>query len=96
MDLFHYLGRENTGKYACDKNTILETFISNSKFSIFRIAITKINNVYYNLDSKLEKPESIGVEEQLISYLENVIKSKDKEIILIVSKEVELDGSWRK
>lgn len=60
------------------------------------IAITKINNVYYNLDSKLEKPESIGVEEQLISYLENVIKSKDKEIILIVSKEVELDGSWRK
>ena len=52
--------------------------------------------VYYNLDSKLERPDPIGSEEQLIAYLENLIKSKDKELILIVSKEVELDGSWKK
>ena len=51
---------------------------------------------YYNLDSKLEKPDSIGAEDKLIMYLENLIKSKDKELILIVSKEVEQDGSWKK
>jgi josephin len=52
--------------------------------------------VYYNLDSKLVKPDVIGDETQLILYLENAIKSKDKELILVVPKQVELDGSWRK
>jgi josephin len=52
--------------------------------------------VYYNLDSKLAKPELIGDETKLLMYLENVIKSKDKELILVVPKEAELDGSWKK
>lgn len=59
------------------------------------IAVTKINDVYFNLDSKLEKPEIIGNQEQLIAYLENLIKSKDKELFIIIPKECDSDGSWK-
>jgi josephin len=48
------------------------------------------------LDSKLDTPEVIGTDEQLVSYLENLLKSKDKELILIVSKQDELEGTWKK
>ena len=53
------------------------------------------NIVYYNLDSKLEKAEKIGTQEQLVAYLENLTKSKDKELFLIVPKDVELYGTWK-
>jgi josephin len=47
------------------------------------------------MDSKLDRPERIGDREKIISYLENAIKSKDKELILIVNKEVEQNGTWK-
>lgn len=51
--------------------------------------------VYYNLDSKLDEPELIGDDIKLISYLENLIKSKDKELFVIVQKQFEIDSSWK-
>jgi josephin len=54
-----------------------------------------INKVYYNLDSKLDAPEEIGSVEDLSKYLSNLIKSKDKELFVIVTKEVESDDSWK-
>lgn len=59
-----------------------------------------INNLisleaYYNLDSKLDEPELIGDDGKLISYLEILIKSKDKELFVIVQKNVEIDSSWK-
>jgi len=43
----------------------------------------------------LERAEKIGTQEQLITYLENITKSKDKELFLIVPKEVEIYGTWK-
>jgi josephin len=60
-----------------------------------RIAVTKVNDIYYNLDSKLDTPERIGDENKLFEYLENLVKSKDKELFVIIPREIELDGSWR-
>ena len=61
----------------------------------FFYLIKNIILVYYNLDSKLERAEKIGTQEQLITYLENITKSKDKELFLIVPKEVEIYGTWK-
>ena len=47
------------------------------------------------MDSKLDAPEEIGCEEDLSKYLNNLIKSKDKELFIIVTKEVESDDSWK-
>jgi josephin len=59
------------------------------------ISFSFINKVYYNLDSKLDAPEEIGSVEDLSKYLSNLIKSKDKELFVIVTKEVESDDSWK-
>ena len=47
------------------------------------------------MDSKLDAPEEIGSVEDLSKYLSNLIKSKDKELFVIVTKEVESDDSWK-
>jgi len=60
------------------------------------IFIVRYLLVYFNLDSKLDKPQIIGNQEQLTNYLENVIKSKDKELFVIVPKDADSDGSWKK
>ncbi|RNA40202.1 josephin-2 [Brachionus plicatilis] len=59
------------------------------------IAVSKIEDFYFNLDSKLDEPELIGDENKLILFLENLIKSKDKELFIIVQKDVEIDSSWK-
>lgn len=50
---------------------------------------------YYNLDSKLDSPEAIGNANELLDYLNGLIKSKDKELFVIVTKEVDSLGNWR-
>ncbi|CAF0801132.1 unnamed protein product [Brachionus calyciflorus] len=59
------------------------------------VAISRIGDVYYNLDSKLDEPEIIGDELKLTAYLDNLIKCKDKELFLVVHKDVELESSWK-
>lgn len=58
------------------------------------IAVRKINNIYWNLDSKLNAPEQIGDDNELQSYLINQLKSNDKELFVIVQSEIEKTKNW--
>lgn len=58
------------------------------------IAIRSIRGIYYNLDSKLENPEIIGKEQELINYLREELKHKDKELFVVVTEEVERLRAW--
>jgi len=51
---------------------------------------------YYNLDSKLEFPDNIGSEENLINYLRDELKSAEKELFLVVTLEVGKFEAWKK
>ena len=52
------------------------------------IAIRRIHDTYYNLDSKLDAPQAIGDERALLKYLEEKNGSPECEILLVVEKEV--------
>lgn len=60
------------------------------------IAIRFIGDQFYNLDSKLDQVESVGQEEELLTYLRDQLSVKDKELFLIVQKEVAESELWRK
>jgi len=60
------------------------------------IAIREVNSLFYNLDSKLDHPEIIGREKELLTFLKEHIDSNEHEIFVIVKKEVEATKSWRK
>lgn len=60
------------------------------------IAIRRIDNIYWNLDSKISKPERIGNENELRSYLNAHLQSNDKELFVVVSKENEENRLWLK
>ncbi|CAL8123479.1 unnamed protein product [Orchesella dallaii] len=53
-------------------------------------------NNYYNLDSKFDKPESIGITDNLIDYLRGELKSPEKELFLVVTEDVGRIETWRK
>ncbi|XP_055611389.1 josephin-like protein [Uranotaenia lowii] len=58
------------------------------------ICVKKINNYYWNLDSKLDAPQQIGGEIHLIEYLRDQLQSNDKELFVICSSKAEKDQSW--
>ncbi|XP_063983792.1 josephin-2-like [Diachasmimorpha longicaudata] len=58
------------------------------------IALKKIQGAFYNLDSKLDSPQLIGKEDDLLTYLKDQIESKEKELFLVVSKEVASSQEW--
>ncbi|CAG9095678.1 hypothetical protein JYU34_007089 [Plutella xylostella] len=58
------------------------------------ITIRQIHGNFYNLDSKLEAPQLIGRSNDLIAYLKEQLDSKEKELFIIVSKEVEEKQLW--
>lgn len=58
------------------------------------MAVRSIQGLYYNLDSKLKNPLSIGGEEQLRRFLGEQLCEEVCELLLVVQKEVEEDGSW--
>jgi len=60
------------------------------------IAIRKINEQYWNLDSKLDAPQNIGNEDNLIQYLKNELQGNEKELFIIVSIETEQTQKWLK
>lgn len=53
-------------------------------------AVRKIDDNYYNLNSKLKKPECLGNACQLITYLQNQLSCKDKELLVIVEDGVNI------
>ncbi|KAK7590863.1 hypothetical protein V9T40_002476 [Parthenolecanium corni] len=52
------------------------------------IAIRKVGNCYYNLDSKLKEPLAIGQEAELISYLQQKLSHKDNQLFVVVPSDV--------
>ncbi|XKL63853.1 hypothetical protein PGB90_006217 [Kerria lacca] len=59
------------------------------------IAIRKIGNNYYNLDSKLKEPLLIGQEAELLSYLQNKLNQKENQLFVVVTSDVtdwQMDG----
>lgn len=60
------------------------------------IAIRRIENAYWNLDSKLNAPERIGNDAAVIEYLRNQLKSNDMELFVVVRSETEQNKLWLK
>ncbi|XP_026329774.1 josephin-1-like [Hyposmocoma kahamanoa] len=58
------------------------------------ITIRQIGGSFYNLDSKLDAPQLIGRSSELIAYLKEQLESKEKELFVIVSREVEEKQLW--
>ncbi|XP_033221436.1 josephin-2 [Belonocnema kinseyi] len=58
------------------------------------VALRKIQGAFYNLDSKLDSPQLIGKESELVAYLKDQIESKEKELFLVVSREVDNNQGW--
>ncbi|XP_058797905.1 josephin-2 [Phymastichus coffea] len=58
------------------------------------IALKKIDGTFYNLDSKLDCPQLIGKETELLTYLKEQIESKEKELFLVVSREIDSNQGW--
>jgi len=60
------------------------------------IAIRKIDDFYYNLDSKLTLPEVIGKEKELLDFLRCKKSSTACEILVVVEKCFAANQSWMK
>lgn len=60
------------------------------------IAIRRISNLYYNLDSKLKSPKALGADEDLLKHLTEQLKEKDSELLIIVSPNVHESASWKR
>lgn len=58
------------------------------------IAIKSIKGTYYNLDSKLNSPQIIGSENDLINFLKTELQNKDKELFIIVTSETAKKHEW--
>ncbi|KAJ0180275.1 hypothetical protein K1T71_003679 [Dendrolimus kikuchii] len=58
------------------------------------ITIRQIQGNFYNLDSKLDAPQVIGRSSDLIAYLKEQLDSKEKELFVVVSKEIEEKQLW--
>ncbi|XP_064477896.1 josephin-1-like isoform X2 [Ornithodoros turicata] len=52
------------------------------------IAVREIGGTFYNLDSKLDSPIAIGKGAELLRYLRDQVKCKDREIFIVVTQEV--------
>ncbi|UYV78882.1 JOSD1 [Cordylochernes scorpioides] len=60
------------------------------------VAVRQLDGLYYNLDSKMEAPLALGKEEEVLGYLKEQLRSKDKQLFLVVSQEVAQARSWLK
>ncbi|XP_055949976.1 josephin-1-like isoform X2 [Argiope bruennichi] len=60
------------------------------------IAVKEIDGTFYNLDSKLESPVAIGKAPDLVTYLREQIRGKDREIFLVVDQNLDRNSLWKK
>lgn len=81
-------------------NTVgkLDAFGYKFSLNMFRhwFSIKMINNVYYNLDSKLKQPERIGTDVELRSYLKERLSEHKTQLLLVVNKDVAEKRGWEK
>ena len=59
-------------------------------------AVRKINDSYYNLDSKLSSPHCIGNEEKVIAFLTELLSLPAVQLFIIVGKNVAENSHWKK
>jgi josephin len=59
------------------------------------ISCRQIGRDYYNLDSKLDSPEVIGDAGLLLKYLRTELADGDKELLLVVNKDIAASGVWK-
>ncbi|XP_038848209.1 josephin-1-like [Salvelinus namaycush] len=59
------------------------------------IGVREVGGVYYNLDSKLRSPHTIGNPDELRKFLRYQLRGKNGELLLVVSEEVEVHQTWR-
>jgi len=59
-------------------------------------SVRRIQGHYYNLDSKLDYPELIGKEAEVTKYLKDQIAHKEKELFVVVTKEVDESRAWNR
>jgi len=76
--------------------TKLKAFGYKVSLTMFRhwYSIRKIDNLYYNLDSKLKQPEKIGDSAELKLYLKSKLCESKTELLLVVDKDVAETRSW--
>jgi hypothetical protein len=55
----------------------------------------KIDETYYNLDSKLNSPSVIGDELEFLNFLRNQLKRDDIQLLLVVEKSVAEFETWK-
>ncbi|KAH9519752.1 Josephin-1 [Bulinus truncatus] len=60
------------------------------------IAIRWLNGKYMNLDSKLDSPAPIGDEANLLEFLGKELSNGEKELLLVVEKNVYDNSLWRR
>lgn len=60
------------------------------------ISIKKVSGQFWNLDSKLKVPKGLGVETEAIEFIRKQLQENDKELFVVVTKEVAKDQSWIK
>ncbi|KAL4616703.1 josephin-2 [Arapaima gigas] len=58
------------------------------------LAVRQVSGTYYNLDSKLKNPVCIGGEAELRTFLSEQLSQDLSEMLLVVQREVEEDGTW--
>ena len=59
------------------------------------LAVRKIDENFYNLDSKLDAPECIGNEEDVIKFLKSELEVSTTEFFLVVPSS-QPEDSWMK
>ena len=59
-------------------------------------AVRKLNNDnFYNLDSKAREAVRIGGRGEFLEFVRSELEGKEKELFLVVSREVQEEASWR-
>lgn len=58
------------------------------------ISIRNLEGQFWNLDSKFDMPILIGNDDKLYEFLRNQFSSNDRELFIVVNKEVEENQSW--
>jgi len=59
-------------------------------------AVRKINDNYYNLDSKLASPQCIGNDKELVEFLSELLSLPAVQLFVIVQKSVAENSLWKR
>ncbi|KAL4239764.1 Josephin-1 [Mactra antiquata] len=56
--------------------------------------VRKVGELYYNLDSKLPKPDELGTNEEMLNFVSEKLTASESHLLLVVEPDIEKDGSW--